>query len=824
MMKKLTLKRLYNTIFKDFYTKLLVSPKEVNTEYWSGVLALALYFVSLDERNIQKLGYRLFLIYSKYTQDYIPLYEFSVNKGLVPISQFIEENLNYSMEHGNIYTLVNNIFNSHFKRDNTYLTYGQDRLYKNAIEKKEESQIIVAPTSYGKTDLIISFLKEYSNRNICIITPTKSLLAQTKKRIINATGMRKIITQPEMYVEGETNIIAILTQERYLRMLQNNPELSIDLLIVDEAHNLLEKFDNQNIRSLLLASCIITSYRRNPRVVCKYLTPFVTSASSLQLEYLPVIENWYFVDEYMKSEMYFFYDIKNREKLILDQFSPMKDRLYKVETTNLDNDCDIVIENIGQKNIIYLNKPKDIENFAKVLSKSLPDISRNLKLKQVISDLKEFVHEDYNLIRFIKYGVVYHHGSIPELVRIYVENVFDEIREVKMLVANSTLLEGVNFPATKLFILDPSRGSGFLSPSAFKNLVGRICRFSEIFNPENGSLDYLLPEIHIVFGEYCRKNINIRNFIRRTKILIESENTIKDTLENPLLKGFSSNNNNLKDSAKEILENLTDENKTRDKNIRKATTKIGALCFQNNIHIFDIFKVENQLDYEIKQYKSATGLEEVFQIMASLFFSKIDKNNFNSDNIKRLINIKAQKFYIMLISWRINGLAFKEMVNQVVAYWDTLDAEQAQCVFVGKWGDKTRGIKGFQTYWTDITLKERAEKVNLAIVRIKEEFDFIDNEILKYVEVLASLDLIEEAVYLRIKYGTDDKKKIALLNCGVSNFLASILTEKYSNYFKADLTNNSVSFKEGLIKEMENNNENGILITELKLSVPDDLM
>ena len=61
--------------------------------------------------------------------------------------------------------------------------------------------------------------------------------------------------------------------------------------------------------------------------------------------------------------------------------------------------------------------------------------------------------------------------------------------------------QGVNIPATKMFILDPNRGSSYLSSSDFKNLIGRICRFGEIFNPNDGSLEYLLPEIHIIKGK-----------------------------------------------------------------------------------------------------------------------------------------------------------------------------------------------------------------------------------------------------------------------------------------------------------------------------------
>ena len=59
-----------------------------------------------------------------------------------------------------------------------------------------------------------------------------------------------------MYNGNDENIIAVLTQERLLRLLQNNPNLKFDLLVVDEAHNLLDEFSEENYRSVILARCV----------------------------------------------------------------------------------------------------------------------------------------------------------------------------------------------------------------------------------------------------------------------------------------------------------------------------------------------------------------------------------------------------------------------------------------------------------------------------------------------------------------------------------------------------------------------------------------
>lgn len=812
-MDKLTLRKLYNTEFPELYKKLQIGVELSDIEL-EKILSIGIFLARLDNKNLQRLGYRLFLLYSKITDDYKPLYELSLNKGLIPISQFIENNLNYSEKYGNLYTEINSIENDEFRWNNSYKTIGQFELFRKAEESKLQSQIIVAPTSYGKTELILSFIDHTKFKKICIISPTKSLLAQTKKRIINQFGYRKIITYPEMYTNKDDEIIAVLTQERLLRLLQSNSDLIFDLLVVDEAHNILDEFSNERTRSVILASVIIICKKRNDNLVCKYLTPFLKSKESLKIKHISNVAEWYSVVENVKSEMFYFYDIENNKKVLLDQYSTMKDKLIEFQVGELGDDADVVIANCDEKNIIYLNSPKKLENFAYKLFSKLPE-KQILRLNKAASDLREYVHEYYKLANYIEKGVIYHHGSIPEPIRYFIEDLYANIPEIKMLIANSTLLEGVNIPATRMFILDPYRGNGYLSPSAFKNLVGRVCRFGEIFNSSTGDLKYLLPEIHIVKGGYCRKDFKVENFVKGRKILVEDYDKITDDVKNPLLVNSDSDETKKKE-AEDILENISHCDVITDNNSNKAKTKVGQLCFENNINIFNILEMEKQIDNEVENVNIAQNIDTVFNIIDYLFFSKINDSKGEYNNLKRLREHEAQSFYKMLINWRIMGFTVKVMIDEVVGYWNTLREEQSRIVYVGKWGDKTRG--GHKEYWTDITEKDEYEKVNLAIVRLKEEYDFIDNELVKYIEILYSLELIEESLYLKIKYGTDDKAKIALLNCGISSILSKLLQEKYADMFEADIDNSTVIFSENLVSEMLKNNENGILISEVKMN------
>lgn len=811
----LTLKKLYNTGFPDLYYKFL-KQEIVDESDLEKILSLALYFVCLDDEELIKLGYRLFILYSKYTYDYKPLYEVSLNKGLIPISHFISDVLEYDEQYGNSYTFFNNLESKLYISNNVYRTIGQLELTKSVNLNLNKSQIIVAPTSYGKTELILSFVEKFQDKNICIITPTKSLLTQTKKRIINQFGYRKIVTQPDMYSDIDLHILAVLTQERLLKLLQENRELFFDFVIVDEAHNLLDRYTSDDSRSVLLTSVLIINKKRNPESAYKYLTPFLIDRKSLEIKYLDDNFNeWYKVTEQVKSEMFYFHDLNRNTKELLDQFSPKSHKFIQIQNQSITNDYQVVINEADRKNIIYLNKPVDIERFAIELSNNLKPIDKPF-IKKILNDLQEFIHKDYKLIECIRKGVVYHHGSMPESIRFYIEELYSKIDEIKYLVANSTLLEGVNLPATRMFILNPKRGNSYLTPSGFKNLIGRICRFSEIFNQKTGNLDYLLPEIHIIKGKYAPINMNFEQFIKGRKLLIQDENSSQDYPENPLLT-YTSSSDDEKVKAEELLANISDDNLEIQETVNIAKTKVGKLLYQNNVTIFNIFTMEMEIQSQMSNVSIAENIDSVFKVLDFLFFKRIDENS-NEENLRRLKSHKAQAFYIMLISWRMRSKKMTAMVTDVLNYWDNLSIKEKESVFVGKWGDKTRG-GGFRKLWTDLNQKNHLERVNLAIVRLKEEYDFIDNEIMKFIDVLFKLNLISVNLYNKIKFGTTDETRIAMLNCGVSGIICDLLEEKYKDYYSVDLKQCSIFFDPMIIDKMNDNKENGILISEVKLNM-----
>jgi hypothetical protein len=73
----------------------------------------------------------------------------------------------------------------------------------------------------------------------------------------------------------------------------------------------------------------------------------------------------------------------------------------------LRSDFDFINIYAAKKNIIYINRPKFIEDFSVNINNP---IEPNEEIKRIQKALKDFLHEDYNLIKALENGVVYHHG------------------------------------------------------------------------------------------------------------------------------------------------------------------------------------------------------------------------------------------------------------------------------------------------------------------------------------------------------------------------------------------------------------------------------
>ncbi|HHQ6552130.1 TPA: DEAD/DEAH box helicase [Serratia fonticola] len=808
----LTLLQLKKTNFWDYYSKLFLK-KELTLKEIQILLSLTIVFINQDDIHIRRLGYRIALLYANKTSDYIPLYDIAINQGLIPVAKSLSDNYLTSDKDTFIKTLSDS-FSDNFVANGITLTQQQSDMNYFLQESVENDVAIVAPTSYGKSNIIIEEIKKNPHGNRCVIVPSKALISQTKNNIIKVyTTKVKVITHPEMYKGHEDNIF-VLTQERASKLLSKNKDFYFDILLIDEAHNLLEN----TARSRLLANVICRAIFRKKNLKTKYFTPFLNDANNLALKKIDQKITDYKVNEYVKSEIIYLYDFRAQHKKF-QRYDQFLDKWSNVKKP-INDHVDLIKYKSLNKNIIYFNSPKKLENFAKELAQSLKNITCAIVDKACV-ELSENIDENYLIIKCLKKGIVYHHGSMTDNVRLYIETVFKKSIHVKYLVTNSTLLEGVNLPVERLFILENKKGRSSLNHSQFNNLAGRINRFGDIFNGDKPiQIKKLLPAIFIIGSDqYSGKKANLADFIKKVS---KVDSKRHDQVNNVLLNETTINEYNIEEFNKSIddLENL-EQGIVPDYDGKYVETEIGKILYENNISEINIHECEHSIQEEINDYRQNNDLisdeESLISLISTLFINRIiDGENYNE--LTRLKNIDAQKFYAMFLAWKVKNTPFKLIIRNFINYWDSIpENTQKEFVFVGKWGDETFG-NGYRQHWVNINKKTKSEKINLAIVRIKEEDDFLDYQIFKFIEVVNEMGLIDEMFYLKIKYGTKDKRVISLINDGFSRGLSDLIVSKYNRHFVLS-ENGDVTIDKKIMKAMLGNQESEMLLLEAKLNL-----
>ncbi len=801
-----TIRQLKNQVqqsdFERVYLHLQLNSVSLTESDKLFLLKTAIIFLNYGDDSLRKLGYRIIVRYANLFKDYQPLYDTAIYSGYIPIAKFILSKKYIETNEDSFAQNYVGSFIEDFKIANDYFSYGQ-KILNSYSRNSTNNFVMVAPTSYGKSGILINRILEFGTGKVVIIVPSKALLAQTKKRLLATPEIvqryKRIITHADMFMPGETNFLAVLTQERLLRLLQSNLGFSIDLLLLDEAHNLMKK----DKRAILLAQVILILKKRNKNITLNFFTPFVSSESSLKIGKSDYTLQYVGTKETMKSERFYLWQHSDRKLFYYDQFL---NKLESLPEKKYIDEMSIIRAKQAEKNIVYLNRPQDVEHFANKMRSELGIVEN--KIKDAIDAISDYLHPEYNLIKCLKHGVVYHHGGMPELIRLYVENAYSKLANISFIVTNSTLLEGVNIPAERMFLLTHSIGRGAFSKSEFKNLIGRICRLSEVFHPENGSLRMLEPEVYLLLGGYARSGANGLSFYERT---VRSNVKIDDKVENVLVK-----NNLTADEKKEarsallFLENI--EPKTVDiDNVKYAKTDIGKSCFRNNIYDFDILLSENKLNANIASYDTIGSIDELMDAIYDIFLKNIEITN---DDFGRLKNKSARSFYSMILNWKMGGSSYKQLIGKFTKYWKGLPD---QIIYVGnKWGEIAYEEKSPKKQYVDLRTKSDGEKINLAIVRIKEEQDFVDFNLVKYIEVLNDVSLLDNEFYDKVKYGSSDKSMICLMKNGYSVELAAlILTQPYSQYVHIDTKQDEVQIDRRILTVMEQNKINQILIFEI---------
>lgn len=754
-----------NEHFQEVLEKLTVGVK-LNYDEKSLILGSAILFLQQyqkDRRNTSFADFSYFIIlkYSTTYGDYQPLYDFSINFGFYPISKAVLEN--GLIEGSDIKNCLHDVQLDSFRNRNDYVETLEQYVESKRFLSDESNEIgYFAPTSYGKSSLIVDCIRELGigPKKVAIIVPTKSLLIQTYQSVRDADLPSKLIIHDEMYDDDES-FIAVFTQERALRLLNKN-DLSFDALFIDEAHNIMK----DDSRSILISRLLATNFSRNQKQRVVYLSPLVNDSSNLRLSAEQEISSHIVRFNVKEPEIF-----EWRADRDVYQYNRFSGRFYEVLVET--DKWDYIKANLGEKNFIYNLRPVKIEQLAEEICQFIPPISESAEIDEIANILRREVHPQFYVIEYLKHGVVYLHGKLPDIIKEYLEYKFKTTRALRFVVANSVILEGMNLPIDALFIFNTYGLRG----KELMNLIGRVNRLNTIFQPNENKLDRLLPRVHFINDrEHNGENSKMEN-----KISLLRSRAFKDDVGNPTLESFDIEkvSESKAESAKQIQENesfLTAEHESAHDEVKAYMIQSGLVEFYGDsskavdhfIQFQERLKEDNRDDWSDRP---------LMDKIEDLFIH--DPKNLIDTEVRRLANPEARNYYEahILVAQK---KALNENIHSQIAYFKELaQLENSRLYFGPSYGEVPYDAEEESGYssslFVELAEKSDSELVNLAVVKLKMEDDFVSFKLNKFIVMLYDYELISTDEYNRYIYGTTNVKKIAFAKFGLSMAMISRL-------------------------------------------------
>ena len=741
-------------MIESAYRKLLMG-ENLSFEENSLLLAAAICMLEEYDRDQTKkmlfeMSYEIIARYSVLSKDFKPLYDFSVNYGFFPIVDYILEHDKDFLQ--SVTDVINKVNIDKYRTEKFLPTIQQHNAYESVLKDASSDISFVAPTSFGKSELIIRHINKINNPKLkaAIIVPTKSLLMQTYKYVKEQLSNKKIILHDQMFC-GEESFVAVLTQERALRLLEKH-DTQFDYLYIDEAHNLFEK----DMRNRLLARLIRLSRIKNPGCEILYFSPLVAASENLKVFGTASISE-YRIENNIKIPTYYLYQSKKKYT-----YNRYFNKLY--ETTRQYASPFLYIRSEAtDKNLLYINAPKRMETVTMKFAKQLPDIS-SPAINQIVSSLRRHVHNDFQMIPLIRKGIVYLHGKLPDYVKDYIEYKAATTAELKYISANSVLLEGINLPVSSLFIID-ARG---LKTNKLINLAGRVNRLNSIFGTQ-ADIEKLFPPIHFVENDDFSGSM--KTYIERLRT-----NDIVDDIENPFLENFDEAS--LDTEKKEELEKAKHE---EDLYFSDLSSEDGMLyqkmiALALNAHMELNATIISLILKRLTQFKDDDEFKSkgIVEKVVAVFLDAINITDFE---IARLRNRHAIEYYQKYLT-EMRRRSLQQNIQYEFEYFKWRKIGQDPYMFMGSsYGEVCRPDDEDRKPWyVDLRQKADKEMLNLAIVKLKLEDDFLSYKFNKFVELLHEYELVADEEYNFTTYGTEDDFEIRLVKQGLPIHLVSKLT------------------------------------------------
>lgn len=375
---------------------------------------------------------------------------------------------------------------SQFQRDiYDYLTDGKD-------------VAISGPTSSGKSFILKRYIEHRINDEKgfegIYVVPTRALISEVSRELADLHD--DMVVKTGAYFEEESDFdderkevteFLVVTPERCRKLLDPETRKNIepDLVFFDEVQNVED--DNrgvlfegivESLNGFYPDAQIVAAgpYLENPGETLENLTK--NEVEEVQTGFTPVLQ--------LKVTMRFNRGANKDISLHihspsghLEEISiPEPDSLSYSDLANKTEALPTILKEYASnsKTLIYSGRKDYAEKRAKRIAKKTGQSNVSPELRQLKEFLAKTIHEEYSLIECLDRGVAFHHGNVPKFAREEIEEIYRSSGDLHTIVTTPTLMQGVNLPAEKIFLVGAKRGSQDLTDFEFNNLIGRVGR------------------------------------------------------------------------------------------------------------------------------------------------------------------------------------------------------------------------------------------------------------------------------------------------------------------------------------------------------------
>lgn len=367
------------------------------------------------------------------------------------------------------------------------------RYQKSVLDLFQENRnnrfFLSASTSFGKTYLVYEIIRKMQYHDILLIFPTLALLSENLNKIFTQQNdwirqKYKIHTLSEVRSWSEGGNIMIYTPERYLSFLDKNPDKHFDFVFIDEVYKIDNEYlqegeERENERDI--AYRIASHFAlKDADVDCLFAGPYINiSNNSNTSSFLLFLHEYHITPlNYNKYEIVskIAINIKGNKSIKVDNLNISFTPSGKINTF-----CELVKQlcNYGENMIAYCYSRSSAERYAKNLIENLAHTDNqlyNLPLIKHLNNLFGGKGKDWIVTKAIKSGIGIHHGLVPKYIQNEIIRLFN-LGLLKVIIATTTITEGVNTSAKNIIVLSHKKGDKLLKKFDAQNIEGRAGRF-----------------------------------------------------------------------------------------------------------------------------------------------------------------------------------------------------------------------------------------------------------------------------------------------------------------------------------------------------------